>query len=318
MTVYTKFKEYIWLVNTIYHAKSITLAEINRRWVQTEMSGGVEMARATFNRHKDAIEDIFGIYIECDRRNGYKYYIGNDQVLREDSVQNWMLSTLSVNNIVSESLSLQERILLEPTSSGGEYLPIMIEAMKRNVKVKVNYLRYGADEPKTLDFEPYCLKLFNKRWYVLAHFHRDAASNRDADDYYGIFSFDRIKELELTDIKFEVNPDFDAVEYFQENFGVLVHDGTPLERIVLRVFGQERYYLCDLPMHHTQRVISSGDDYIDIELMLRPTFDFTRHLMSLGSSVQVLVPYWLADEVHSMHIEAANLYKSMQEEEKEG
>ena len=120
MTAYTKFKEYIWLVNTIYHAKNITLAEINRRWMQTEMSGGMEMARATFNRHKDAIEDIFGIYIECDRQNGYRYHIGNDHVLREDSIQNWMLSTLSVNNLVSESLSLQERILLEPTSSGGE------------------------------------------------------------------------------------------------------------------------------------------------------------------------------------------------------
>ena len=190
--------------------------------------------------------------------------------------------------------------------------------MKRNVKVKVNYLRYGANEPKTLDFEPYCLKLFNKRWYVLAHFHRDAASNRDADDYYGIFAFDRIKELELTEVKFEVNPDFDAAEYFQENFGVLVHDGTPLERIVLRVYGQESYYLCDLPMHHSQREIGSGDDYIDIELMLRPTIDFTRHLMSLGSSVQVLIPYWLADEVHAMHIEAANLYKSMLVEENEG
>ncbi|MBR6716670.1 MAG: WYL domain-containing protein [Prevotella sp.] len=318
MTTYTKFKEYIWLVNTIYHAKAISLAEINRRWVQTEMSGGVEMARATFNRHKNAIEDIFGIFIECDRQNGYKYYIGNEQVLREDSVQNWMLSTLSVNNIVSESLSLQERILLVPTSSGGEYLPIVIEAMKRNVRVKVDYLRYGADEPKTFDFEPYCIKLFNRRWYVLAHFHRDAASNHVADDYYGIFAFDRITSLEMTDVKFEINPDFDAAEYFQENFGVLVHDGTPLERIVLRIFGQERYYLCDLPLHYSQRVIGSGDDYVDIELMLRPTIDFTRHLMSLGSSVQVLVPYWLADEVQAMHIEAADLYKSMSEEEKEG
>lgn len=318
MTTYTKFKEYIWLVNTIQKAGRITLAEINQQWIQTEMSGGVEMARATFNRHKDAIEDIFGIYIECDRQHGYKYYIGNEQVLREDSVQNWMLSTLSVGNIFSESLSLQKRILLESTSSGGEYLSIVIEAMKRSVRVKVCYLRYGSESPKELDFEPYCIKLFNRRWYILAHFHRDATSDRVADDYYGIFAFDRIKTLELTDVKFKVNPDFDAAEYFQENFGVLVHDGTPLERIVLRVFGQERHYLRDLPMHHSQKEIGVGDDYIDFELMLRPTFDFTRHLMSLGSSVQVLAPYWLADEVYAMHIDAANLYKSMLGVENEG
>ena len=64
------------------------------------MSWGVEFARSTFNRHKDTIQDIFGIYIECDRKDGYKYYIGNENVLQEDSVQNWIISTMSVNNIM--------------------------------------------------------------------------------------------------------------------------------------------------------------------------------------------------------------------------
>ena len=67
MTTPTLFKEYIWLVNTIYQARKITLNDINQKWMKTEMSGGVELARSTFNRHKAAIEDIFGIYIECDR-----------------------------------------------------------------------------------------------------------------------------------------------------------------------------------------------------------------------------------------------------------
>jgi hypothetical protein len=71
MTTPILFKEYSWLVNTIYQARKITLEEINRKWVQTEMSGGVEIARNTFIRHRKAIENIFGIYIECDRRNGY-------------------------------------------------------------------------------------------------------------------------------------------------------------------------------------------------------------------------------------------------------
>ena len=57
MTTPALFKEYIWLINTIYKAKAISLNDINERWVETEMSGGVEMARSTFNRHKDAIED---------------------------------------------------------------------------------------------------------------------------------------------------------------------------------------------------------------------------------------------------------------------
>ena len=106
MTTLTLFKEYIWLVNTIYNAKKISLKEINEKWLNTEMSRGVELSRTTFYRHKCAIEDIFGVYIDCDRQDGNKYYIGNRGVLHKESVQNWMLSTLSVSNMVGESSSL--------------------------------------------------------------------------------------------------------------------------------------------------------------------------------------------------------------------
>jgi hypothetical protein len=51
MKVPAKFKEYIWLVNTIRRAGKISLAEINEKWLRTEMSEGIELARSTFNRH---------------------------------------------------------------------------------------------------------------------------------------------------------------------------------------------------------------------------------------------------------------------------
>ena len=102
MKIPTLFREYIWLVETVQQAGRITFAEINKKWVKTEMSGGVDFSRTTFNRHRDAILDIFGIIIECDRKDGSKYYIENEHVLCEDSVQNWMLATLSVSNMVGE------------------------------------------------------------------------------------------------------------------------------------------------------------------------------------------------------------------------
>ncbi len=314
MNIPTKFKEYIWLVNTIRRARRITFAEINEKWLQTEMSEGIELARSTFARHKDAIEDIFGIYIECDRQNGYKYYIGNDYVLREDSVQNWMLSTLTVNNIVSESLALQNRILLEPVPYEGDYLAMVIEAMKKGVRIAVTYRRYGTSEPKHLNFEPYCLKMFRQRWYILGHFHRDATEEKPEADYFGVFSFDRILEMSLTDIKFKIDPDFDAQAYFEECYGVLVGDGTPAERIVIRAYGQERYYIRDLPIHHSQREIGQGEDFADFELQMRPTIDLSAHLLSRGSQIKVLSPQWLADEVHDMHLEAALMYEPEENE----
>lgn len=308
MKAYDVFKEYIWLVNTIRKARKISLAEINEKWRETDMSGGLDFSRATFARHKDAIQDIFGIYIECDRKAGHKYYIGNSRVLEEDTVQNWMISTLSVNNMLSESMAMRERILLESVPSEGEYLQMVIEAMQKNVRVAVDYQRYSAATPRRLTMEPYCIKLFGQRWYILGHFHRDATPEKPEADYFGIFSFDRIKHLELTDIKFKVKKDFDAKEYFSEYFGVTTGDGTECERIVLRAYGDQRYYMRDLPWHHTQNEIASGEDYTDYELTLHPTVDFSNKIVSAGNRVKVLQPRWLADEIRELHLDAVKIY----------
>ena len=311
-----KFKEYIWLVETIHKARRITFSEIQEKWLRSSLSEGVELARSTFNRHKDAIQDMFGIYIECDRQNGYKYYIGNDEVLEGNSVQNWLLSTLSVNNIISESLSLQNRILLQSVPTENDYLGMVIEAMKKSVRIAIEYRKYGSDTPNHLNFEPYCLKLFKQRWYILGHFHRDATEEKPESDYFGMFSFDRILSIELTDTKFRIDPDFDAQEYFNECYGVLVGDDTKPERIVIRAYGFERFYLKDLPVHKSQHEIVKGENFSDFELFMRPTIDFSAHLLSRGSLIKVLTPKWLADEIHTMHLEAAAIYEPEGDEQK--
>ena len=298
----TLFKEYIWLVNTIYHAGRISLADINKRWMRTDMSEGMPLSRTTFNRHKDAIEDIFGIYIDCDRRDGYRYYIGNEEVLREDSVQNWMLSTLTVNNIVRESIKLQHRIVLENIPSDGECLETVIKAMRESKKVTIRYRRYQSAEAKSFTISPYCIKLFRQRWYLLGKFH---------DGGFAIFSFDRMEDITPTDEAFKMDKTFDANDFFCECYGVVIGDGTLPERIVLRAYGSERCYLRDLPLHHTQKELKQTGEtnYADFELFLRPTSDLKGYIMSRGAWMKVLQPAWLADEIRQYHEDAIKKYQ---------
>ena len=300
MTTYTKFKEYIWLVNTIYHAKAITFADINEKWLQTDMSEGTPMSRTTFYRHKSAIEDIFGIYIECDKKKGNIYYIGNDYVLREDSIQNWMLSTLSVNNVVSECKSLHNRILLENIPSGGEMLKQVIKAMKEGRQLIITYHRYSSPNSNIYTVEPYCMKLFRQRWYLLGKL---------SNGFLSTFSLDRIEEVKLLDTKYKVPDDFDGAAYFHDSYGMLTDDNMAVERIVLRAYGYEPYYLRDLPLHHSQREIETTEEYTDFELHLKPTSDFKAKLLSRGQWVEVLEPQSLADEIIEWHQNAIDRYK---------
>ena len=185
---------------------------------------------------------------------------------------------------------------------------MVLEAMKRNRKLNVGYRKYGRETPNPLTFEPYCIKLYKQRWYVLGHFHRDATEERDEVDYFGLFSFDRIAEMHITDEKFTLDPDFDAAVYFSECFGVVVNDCTLPEQIILRAYDYERFYMRDLPVHHSQKVIREGEDYTDFDLYMRPTVDFNTYLLSRATVFKVLSPQWLADEIYNLLLDALSRY----------
>ncbi len=295
------------MIETINRYGRISFAELNEQWKRREESHGAEFSRTTFNRHRDAILDMFGIIIECDRRDGYRYYIENKDVLEEDSVQNWMFSTLSVSNMLDENVALHNRILLESIPSGDEKLQQVIKAMRENRNVMMTYRRYGSATAKSFSAAPYCVKLFRRRWYVLVKL--DRPRHGDSDDSMAIYSLDRIEKIELQESKFDYEPGFDAAAFFDECFGVVVADGTKPERVVLRAYGLEQHYLRDLPIHHSQKEIRATDDYTDFELFIRPTTDFKAHLMSRGGWLLVVSPRRLAREVQQWHQEAIDRYE---------
>lgn len=309
MRIPALFKKYIWLVNTIHNAKRITLNEINDKWLRSDISEGQPLARATFNRHKQAIEEIFDIIIDCDRRDGYTYFIGNADVLEGNTLQKWLLSTLSVGNIVTDNIHLQDRMLLEYIPSGEEHLQSVIDAMKNGVAVRFLYQKYGTDEPYQVIVEPYCVKLFAQRWYMLGHFSRRLSDKVHKPNTLRIYSLDRIVDLQATDIHFEMDEDFSPKEYFAHYYGVTVGDGNKLERVVLRAKPWLSYYLNDLPLHASQREMKRCDEYTDFELYIRPTNEFVKCLMGWGDAIKVMEPTSLASKIKEMLLSAACQYE---------
>lgn len=282
------FKEYIWLVNTIYQAGKISFAKINEKWLCTEMSGGVDISRTTFNRHKDAIEDIFGIIIDCDKKDGFKYYIANKSVLREDTIQNWMLSSLTVHTAVQEGVSLQKRILLECIPSGYKYLQSILEAMKANHCISFTYQKYNEAEVKTyFEVEPYCLKLYKQRWYLIAKIEQE----------FKAFSLDRIKSLNILEETFILDRDFDAETFFQDYYGVYRDEKTPPQHVIIRASKEERPYLRDLPLHHSQKEINLTDEYSDFSYYLSPSDDFIGEILRKKDRLFVISPIELRQKV---------------------
>lgn len=309
------FKQYIWLIETINRAGKITLAELDEKWQDREESDGLSLSRTTFNRHRDAILDMFGVIISCDRKDGNRYFIENKEVLEDDSVQNWMLSTLSVSNMLDDNVSLQNCILLESIPSGNYLLQDIIKAMRESRRIMITYRRYGAASANSFSAAPYCVKLFKRRWYVLVNLDRPSYWTDSDKEALSIFSLDRIEELKILESKFTINPNFDAATYFNECFGIVVGDGTKPERIVIRAYGIEPYNLRDLPLHHSQKELTVTEEYTDFEYFMRPTSDFKAHLMSRGEWLRVLSPNWLVEEMKRWIQAAMNRYLDEENDE---
>ena len=285
------FKQYIWLINTINRSGKITLQELNNRWIRTEMSGGMPMNRITFNRHRIAIEEMFDISIECQRKGGYFYYIENKEIFTDNNLQQWMLDSLSISNMLMESSSLKQRIILENIPSGKEYLQPIINAMKLNHKLQMTYRKFDQSTGYTRIIEPYAIKVFRQRWYLLANDYKRK--------HPSIYALDRIESIEETNEKFTFPSDFDTELFFKDSIGVLCTDDAP-QKIVIRAYPPLNNYLRTLPLHHSQKELNNDPHYTDFEFYLRPTFDFRQELLSQAHEAEVLKPHSLRQEMKEL------------------
>ena len=284
--------KYVWLVETIYRAKRISLKELNRRWLENDMSDGQEIPERTFHKWRIAVEELFGLDIVNEGRGDYRYYIENADELSNGNLRSWLFNTLSVSTLLQANLGMKDRILLEEIPEGKEYLPVIIEAMKNNVQLIMTYQSYWRDEEHTFEVEPHCLKLFRQRWYLVA---RSAYYNKVL-----IYALDRVRQLQATEVRFTYPKDFQPDEYFDGCFGIIAGDGTKAETVRLKASAGQANYLRSLPLHPSQEETERNDAFSIFTLRIRPTFDFIQELLRQGEGVEVLSPVWLRKEVAGM------------------
>ena len=229
---------------------------------------------------------MFDIEIKYDRvRRGY--VVADHEGIDNMGMRKWLLQTFSVNSVLHESQELKNRILLENIPSGQQHLTTIVDAMREEVKLSMVYQGFGAEKPSTFDVEPWCVKLFEQRWYMLG-----------MSDKLRIYALDRIKALEPTGHRFKMPKKFNAEEFFKDYYGIIIGDEDfDVEPVVLKVDAWQSNYLRTLPLHHSQREVERNEEYSIFEYRLCPSFDFRQKLLSMGETVEVLAPQLLRDNI---------------------
>lgn len=280
-----QFNKLIWLVDTIYRSGGITFAEINRRWRAGD-STRADIPLRTFHNHRQAIEEMFDINIECDKHTN-TYYIADAEGMLGDKLKMWLLNSFSLNNLLQENIDMKNRIVFEEAPLGIQHLDVVIDAMRTGRVLYILYQAYNWEQPKEVCLEPYFLKLFRHRWYLIG-------INRGYDAFRS-YSLDRIKSVTVGEESYRFPRKFTPRDYFQNCFGIIRNEKLQPQRTLLRVTVGQAPYLRNLPLHASQKEIATTEQYSDFELYISHTYDFVQELLSKGSAVEVLEPQSLRD-----------------------
>lgn len=294
------FNRYVWLIDTIRRHGYITFSDISDLWQKASINEDCGyLPERTFFNHREAISDIFGIEIKFDKSLGY--YITEDSNDTE-GIRNWLLASLSVNNLINESAAMHSRILFEKIPSGEKYLSTIIEAMKEGKILEMTYQKFQDDEPKTYDVAPYCVKVYKQRWYMLA-------KPTDRKSGLHIYALDRIHLLQQTRKDFKLPEKFNAENYFADWFGIVHDEEYEPCTIRLKVWSKQRNYFRTLPLHHSQKETEIHDDWSIFEYRMAPTWDLEQELLQYNDNVEVLEPQSLRDQMIEHAGNILELYK---------
>ena len=299
------YYRYIWLLDTLLNSSPLTIDEINMLWEDCPLSNGPIPLR-TFHEQRKGIKEMFGVEIVCDRSHGNVYYVKNPEVLEKQKVAKWLLHKYSIPQEFATFNSMKDRVLLEEIPLGTTFLNPIIEAMQKNVELQIDYQRYESEQEEynlqEFHVQPYALKVFNRRWYLLGYI-------KEKHDLRTI-ALDRILDLKILSTSFELPEDFDARKYFANVVGIFVNNDLPVTKVRIRAYGTQAEYIRSTPLHKSQAEgRSKYREFAEFTYRLCITPELVSQLLAMGDKVEVLEPEELREEMKEELIKCLTNYK---------
>ena len=212
-----------------------------------------------------------------------------------------MLAKYKVTNVWLEDIiaNLEHRFDIVPNTEklvffdenrnlkGLEFLSDIIKHTVAHEAIDVVYRSYRGHE-ETYCFNPYCVKQYNGRWFMLGY---DAKYGRINN-----FALDRVVSFKKSDRQFVVNTFIDVDDYFKDIIGVTVPNGDAEILDIRLKFEKERFpYVVSKPLHHSQEIVDESNCIIEVHV--KKNKELIQKIFSYMPDVEVLSPSSLREEI---------------------
>ena len=302
MSKYLQFRRYQFILEKLKSRPYCSFTDINETLLQHD----IEINKRTLQRDLQTLRNDFMIEIPYDKKhNGY--YLDFDESIAEN-VDAFMhfLEIINTAELLKESLSEGSQSLKyvsfdsQGNFRGTGHLKPLLRAIRDRLWVTFNHLNYQTGKLKNYRIQPYGLREYQNRWYVVGI--------AEFEDELWKFGLDRITLMEVETKVFERDETLDPHAIFDHVIGVETSD-DPLEQVILSFDPQQGNYVKSLKLHHSQQVLVDTEDELRIRLMVKPNFELIQNILMHGSLVRVVKPEWLVDKVKRIHSSALRRYE---------
>ncbi len=255
-------------------------------------------SKRTLQRDFKEIRNLFGIEIEYSKsRKGY--FISQSE--NENMNFQRMMEAFDMFNSLNLAQDLTPFIHLEKRRpQGTDNLNGLLHAIKKRLQIKFTYQKFWEEEFSQRLVEPYALKEFKNRWYIMA---------KDSKDHnIKSFALDRLTNLEITNQTYQYPDNFSIEQSYRYCFGIISPNNEEPQDIILSFDPLQGKYIKTLPLHETQQVLVDNDEEMKIKLKLCLTYDLIMELLSFGDSMKVIEPKSLANRIKQAHEKAYKQY----------
>ena len=258
----------------------------------------IGFSKRTLQRDIKEIRNVFGIDIEYSKSEKGYFISQNDN---ENMNFQRMMEAFDMFNSLNLDQDLTPFIHLEKRRpQGTENLYGLLHAIKNRLQIKFTYQKFWEEELSQRLVEPYALKEFKNRWYIIA---------KDCKDInIKSFALDRLAQLEFTKQTFVYPVNFSVEESYRFCFGIISPNGELPQDIILSFDPFQGKYIKTLPLHDSQQMLIDNSEETRIKLRLCLTHDFLMELLSFGEYLKVIEPLTLVDQVKKSYEKALNQY----------
>jgi len=237
--------------------------------------------------------------------NGY-YICEND---RTSDIET-MLEPLNLLGTIYLDKNLPNFIFPEKRKPRGlENFTPLVHAIKNSLITEFLYIKYDNSSQHIRKVEPYALKEFKGRWYLLA---MEIDGRLEEHGCIKTWGLDRIQDLYVTNNRFWKKPEFDPQSEFADSFGIFSDGDKQAEEVVLSFTPESGKYNESFPLHETQETLIDNDFEFRIRLKVKITYDFIMELLSQSESMRVIAPLHLKSKMIDIYEEAIKRLRSVE------